>query len=64
MNCIKCGKEIYPLDESLGWWRWAAKGKIDAGYGSAHDLDDFEFMICDDCISEGMGEGTIKLINR
>jgi hypothetical protein len=54
--CIRCGKAIRQVEGSpdstleSGCWDGGIVGRITAGYGSAHDMDEFVVAVCDRCI--------------
>lgn len=67
MKCIVCESEIKQLYPELNQspieqasWDDGAADTFTCGYGSIHDLNVYEFGICDKCISKKEKSGTIK----
>lgn len=51
-------KEI-TLDATSEMWNSGVVGKIEAGYGSRHDFDQFVIAICDDCLEKKKLQGVV-----
>ena len=54
-------KEVI-LDASSEMWNSGVVGKIEAGYGSRHDMDQFMIAICDDCLEKKKLQGVVAYI--
>jgi hypothetical protein len=62
-RCILCDeeiKEIYPNWTEVPPFYAGGKVKIDAGFGSRHDCEDFTGFICDPCIDKLLRRNLIK----
>ena len=68
VNCIKCGKELLPLepdrDVSEAYWmiHSGVVGQLCAPYGSGEDGAIFQVGVCDLCIKELLKEGKLKRV--
>lgn len=50
--CNCCGKEFKPEDDYPCWANTVHGFSIDFEYGSKHDMDNWSFDLCDDCIEK------------
>jgi methyl coenzyme M reductase subunit C-like uncharacterized protein (methanogenesis marker protein 7) len=60
-KCICCDREITilmpevninPLKQDEGMWKDGVVTKLSCGFGSSHDMSQFYFGVCDDCITQ------------
>lgn len=65
-QCFACKKEVEFWDERWTEWRdpllWASRVSLGATFGSAYDdlVTRFEFIVCDECLTAGLADGTVS----
>lgn len=50
-NCLKCGKKVVELEAGFDFYEGCLFSMY-AGYGSSHDGEEFNVMICDECLDK------------
>lgn len=67
LRCIRCDKSIRSLHEEDSYPAYgsafddAGVDKFGVGYGSQHDCGIFLVAICDECITQRLADGAIRL---
>lgn len=59
--CLICGKDVYYLWEDSSNIDNGADVKIQAWYGSRHDMEEFSAVVCDDCLDTAIKNKRIEL---